>query len=238
VVKQQTTKGEKMKKVINPEDSVGLVWTYADSTCRRCIGAVNRDSNYWTLAWEACAQVFATCVESFDASKGSFSTLLFRAADNKRKELLADESLQVSACTSYKLEARAVKDGAIASCDAVNEIAGFVISSGDATLASDDGESKETVFDVLEVEQTLPDAIVADEEENKARIDAVKRGLSALSSIEADVIIRRFGLAGNRVETLDEIAKSRGVTREAIRQTEEMAKVKMWRKIIGFKLEI
>jgi RNA polymerase sigma factor (sigma-70 family) len=54
-------------------------------------------------------------------------------------------------------------------------------------------------------------------------VDQVSELVGSLSERDADVIRRRFGLEGRPVETLDQIGKRRGVTRERIRQIEERA---------------
>lgn len=51
----------------------------------------------------------------------------------------------------------------------------------------------------------------------------IEEVLSALSDREAKVLRMRFGLAGNKMMTLEEVGKKFGVTRERIRQIEAKA---------------
>ena len=51
----------------------------------------------------------------------------------------------------------------------------------------------------------------------------VEEVLKALSDREAKVLRMRFGLAGSRMMTLEEVGKEFGVTRERIRQIEAKA---------------
>jgi len=61
-------------------------------------------------------------------------------------------------------------------------------------------------------------------------------GHSALTKREAMVIAMRFGLAGHRDHTLEEVGKQFGVTRERIRQIEAKALRKLRRnqKLLSF----
>jgi len=82
-------------------------------------------------------------------------------------------------------------------------------------------ESKE----IEEIEQFRPQEIV-------------ETLLKYLTSREKDVIRRRFGLSGNKKETLEKIGDSYKVTRERIRQVENIAikklkKLKQFNEIVG-----
>lgn len=65
------------------------------------------------------------------------------------------------------------------------------------------------------------------------RVDTVRGYLACLAILspdEADILARRHGLYGGEPQTLDEIGRTRGVTRERIRQVEAIAisKIKMF----------
>ena len=51
----------------------------------------------------------------------------------------------------------------------------------------------------------------------------IENVLNTLSEREKTVIIKRFGLGGHKAETLDEIGKSLGLSKERIRQIENSA---------------
>ena len=57
--------------------------------------------------------------------------------------------------------------------------------------------------------------------------EALTAALSSLSSREADVLQRRAGLTNGQTETLAEIGKALGVTRERVRQIESAARQKL-----------
>ena len=83
-------------------------------------------------------------------------------------------------------------------------------------------------------EATLGD-LVADEEETSPIEDIhqeevtkkVKDVLSTLDEREADIIARRFGLGNRKVQTLDDIGREYGLSKERIRQIEEKAMRKL-----------
>jgi len=51
--------------------------------------------------------------------------------------------------------------------------------------------------------------------------------LSSTKKRQQDIVIRRFGLNGKNPETLDSIGKSYGITRERVRQIQEVAMSKI-----------
>ncbi len=55
----------------------------------------------------------------------------------------------------------------------------------------------------------------------------VEEGLKRLSSREREVIERRFGLDGHRRQTLAELGKHLGLSRERVRQIEKSALVRL-----------
>lgn len=81
---------------------------------------------------------------------------------------------------------------------------------------------------------TLGD-LVADEEDNSPIDDihqeqvskTISEVLSTLDEREADIIARRFGLGNRKAQTLEEVGKDYGLTKERIRQIEEKAMHKL-----------
>ena len=59
--------------------------------------------------------------------------------------------------------------------------------------------------------------------EKKETSEVIENVLNTLSEREKTVIIKRFGLEGHKAETLDEIGKSLGLSKERIRQIENSA---------------
>ena len=77
-----------------------------------------------------------------------------------------------------------------------------------------------TVGSFIEDESVVP-AFVAIEEND--RTTAIRNILDTLNDREKMVIVRRFGIGLDRAETLDEIGKELGLSRERIRQIEAAA---------------
>jgi len=106
----------------------------------------------------------------------------------------------------------------------VRELDGAIakMSSLDAPLG-EDGEGQ--MLDVLEDENmAAPDELVA-AFLNKERAQAILKGLDAR---EKTIIEMRFGLKeGQHAHTLAEIAKKLGISRERVRQIEDLTMVKM-----------
>ena len=83
-----------------------------------------------------------------------------------------------------------------------------------------DGEDDSTFGDFMaEEKQDSPDDVTS----KQMLSENVEEVLKALSDREAKVLRMRFGLAGNRTMTLEEVGKEFGVTRERIRQIEAKA---------------
>ena len=88
----------------------------------------------------------------------------------------------------------------------------------------EDGEVQEIETDpAFTLDTESPEEIDAEQIEKKAFCNKL---LSVLSEREADIIIRNFGLAGE-TETLEEIGKDLGITKERTRQIKEQALRKM-----------
>jgi len=83
-----------------------------------------------------------------------------------------------------------------------------------------DGEDDSTLGDfIADDKQASP----YDSTSKQMLAENVEEVLKALSDREAKVLRMRFGLAGNRTMTLEEVGKEFGVTRERIRQIEAKA---------------
>ena len=82
----------------------------------------------------------------------------------------------------------------------------------------DDGETELGDMVTGDERLSVEDAVVQSDIYN--RLDEI---VGTLSEREQYVIKRRFGLDGNEVQTLDEIGKQLGVTRERVRQIEAKA---------------
>lgn len=95
----------------------------------------------------------------------------------------------------------------------------------DASLGDDDSNR---ISDVIEDERA---DTPYEELEEKTNTDLVRRMLHKLEPREAAILQLRFNLEGEREETLEEIGKRFGVTRERIRQIQESALAKL-RKMI------
>jgi len=67
--------------------------------------------------------------------------------------------------------------------------------------------------------------------EEKANTSLVREAVESLDARERAILNSRFGLDGDDEETLDEIGRKFGVTRERIRQIQEMALAKLRRRI-------
>ena len=86
-------------------------------------------------------------------------------------------------------------------------------------MVGDDDEDT-TVGSFIEDESVVP-AFTAIEEND--RTTAIRNILDTLNDREKMVIVRRFGIGLDRAETLDEIGKELGLSRERIRQIEAAA---------------
>jgi len=97
----------------------------------------------------------------------------------------------------------------------------FKISQGTASLQAPVGEDGDSILgDFIEDETTSSPYEEATRELLKENIDSV---LGTLSDREAKVLKLRFALDGGKPQTLEEVGKYFGVTRERIRQIESKA---------------
>ncbi len=106
-------------------------------------------------------------------------------------------------------------------------INGGVLNLTSVDMTIGDGEGKDSTFgDVVE------DKKIAAPDKNGEYLDNIKHltfYLDKLKGREKHIIRRRFGLGGKRPETLEDIAKSYGVSRERIRQIQTKAMRKLRR---------
>ncbi len=77
-----------------------------------------------------------------------------------------------------------------------------------------------TIGSLIEDKSTESDFLSIEKKETSEVIENV---LNTLSEREKTVIIKRFGLGGHKAETLDEIGKTLGLSKERIRQIENSA---------------
>lgn len=87
-----------------------------------------------------------------------------------------------------------------------------VVTSVEDPLGSD---SDKTVLDTLADEQNSDPAEMLQDENLRESIDA---WLLELSEKQREVVIRRFGLRGHEISTLEEVGNAIGLTRERVRQ--------------------
>jgi RNA polymerase primary sigma factor len=79
------------------------------------------------------------------------------------------------------------------------------------------GDGEDAVFgDFVAGDEPLPEEAV----ELNLRSEALRRALAALPQREREVVVLRYGLAGAEAQTLEEIGKRLGLTRERVRQIE------------------
>lgn len=97
----------------------------------------------------------------------------------------------------------------------------FWLTTSTSSLDAPVGEDSESqVKDLIEDENAVaPDAQIANLM-NKERVDTL---LEMMSDREREVLDMRFGLADGRICTLAEVAKKFKISRERVRQIEEMA---------------
>ena len=87
-----------------------------------------------------------------------------------------------------------------------------VVTSVEDPLGSD---SDKTILDTLADEDVVDPAELLQDENLKENIDL---WLSELSEKQREVVVRRFGLRGHEMSTLEEVGNEIGLTRERVRQ--------------------
>jgi RNA polymerase primary sigma factor len=79
------------------------------------------------------------------------------------------------------------------------------------------GDGEDAVFgDFVAGDEPLPEEAV----ELNLRSEALRRALSSLPQREREVVVMRYGLGGSEAQTLEEIGRRLGLTRERVRQIE------------------
>lgn len=105
----------------------------------------------------------------------------------------------------------------------------FWLSTRTSSLEAPVGEDSESrVLDLIEDQTAVPPSAEIEHFLDKERISML---LEIMTDREREVLDRRFGLADGKPQTLAEVAKKLGVSRERVRQIEEEA-LKKLRKFI------
>src|SRR5262249_48996452 len=79
------------------------------------------------------------------------------------------------------------------------------------------GDGEDAVFgDFVAGDEPLPEEAV----ELNLRSEALRRALASLPQREREVVVMRYGLGGSEAQTLEEIGRRLGLTREGVRQIE------------------
>ena len=102
------------------------------------------------------------------------------------------------------------------------------VASLDMPIVNNDGEQDNTIGDFIPSNEKNPEDSAITSSLMNTMTDVMNK---VLKENEIDVMIKRFGLFGNKSHTLEEIAKEYGVTRERIRQVESRALAKLRRSI-------
>jgi RNA polymerase primary sigma factor len=112
----------------------------------------------------------------------------------------------------------------------------FWMATSTSSLEAPVGENSERkVSDLIEDENSIqPDSAI----EHLLDKERVENLLEVITSREREVLDMRFGLADNKQHTLAEVAKKLGVSRERIRQIEEVARMKIRKFVEGTKGEL
>lgn len=107
------------------------------------------------------------------------------------------------------------------------------VGSVDVAISS---ESEQPLVDLLPDEGTPDPATVYEDEDVRGRFDG---WLDELGEKQKAVVVRRFGLRGHTAETLEEIGRELGITRERVRQIqiEALKKLRHTLEARGYSLE-
>ena len=100
------------------------------------------------------------------------------------------------------------------------------VGSLDTPITNNDGDQDNTIGDFIPSDEKNPEDSAITNSLTNTMTDVMNR---VLKENEINVIVKRFGLFGNRPHTLEEIAEECGVTRERIRQVESKALAKLRR---------
>jgi RNA polymerase primary sigma factor len=113
----------------------------------------------------------------------------------------------------------------------VNKIAHLKsVSVRPTSLDAPVGEDEGTSFGELIGDETAVDPL--DSLQNKTVVDELRAMVDQLDPREAEIIRQRFGLAGEKPKTLEEVGELFGVTRERVRQLQNMALMRMRKDLI------
>ena len=97
----------------------------------------------------------------------------------------------------------------------------FQIAQSPVSLETPVGSEEDSLLaDLIEDKEAEPPDVQTVSNVVKEQVEAA---LNALSDREAEIIRLRFGLAGNESQTLEEVGKRFGITRERVRQIEAAA---------------
>lgn len=99
----------------------------------------------------------------------------------------------------------------------------------DAPISEEDGGM--TAMDKLECPRMNPEDSLAASSEDEYRVDVLKQALDELEPREREVVIRRK--LATEPETLEQISKDIGVTRERVRQLESRAFTRLRRSLLA-----
>jgi RNA polymerase nonessential primary-like sigma factor len=97
----------------------------------------------------------------------------------------------------------------------------------DSVVGSDNGSGRSLLDSIADKNKTDPAELLADESMH----DHLEACLGELSDKQREVISRRFGLGGYDRETLEEVGRAIGLTRERVRQI-QMSGLKVLREIM------
>ena len=135
----------------------------------------------------------------------------------KNKERLSQKLKRIPSDDELAKKLRLGKD----KVDQIN----FWVSAKTSSLEAPVGEESEgEVKDLVEDETTAPPDRVIEQFMDKERVDNL---LEMMGDRERDVLDMRFGLADGKPQTLADISKKLGISRERVRQIEEAALKKL-----------
>ena len=89
---------------------------------------------------------------------------------------------------------------------------------------SDDDDSKTSILSIFADSSSLADEDIEENEKRQAILKAIK---ACLDDREGYILIRYYGLDGAQAQTLEQIGKDIGLTRERVRQLKERSLPKL-----------